>query len=65
MIGLHELKTRASGRDQFIQLHVVVDGSLTVLKAHGIADEVEEILSEYYPDAEIIIHIDPPEEGSD
>lgn len=65
VIGLHELKTRASGRDQFIQLHVVVDGSLTVSKAHGIADEVEAILSEHYPDAEIIIHIDPPEEGSD
>ncbi len=62
--GLHELKTRASGRDRFIQMHIEVDGNLTVREAHFIADEVEATLGEAFPDTEIIIHIDPLSEAS-
>lgn len=60
VLGLHELKTRTSGRDSFIQMHLEVDGALTVEEGHMISDEVEATLSEHYPDAEILIHIDPP-----
>lgn len=62
--GLHELRTRSSGRDCFIQMHIEVDGDLTVHKAHFIGDEVEAILGEEFPDADILIHIDPPSELS-
>ena len=58
--GLHELKTRLSGRDIFIQMHIEVDSSITVRDAHFISDEVEGVIGEVYPDAEIIIHVDPP-----
>ena len=62
--GLHELKTRASGRDVFIQMHIEVDGELSVRDAHFVSDEVEAMIGEAYPDAEIIIHVDPPSERS-
>lgn len=62
--GLHDLRTRASGRDKFIQMHIEVDGELTVRKAHFIADEVEATVGELFPDAEILIHVDPPSEQS-
>lgn len=62
--GLHELKTRLSGRDIFIQMHLEVDAKITVREAHFISDEVEGVIGEKYPDAEIIIHIDPPSERS-
>lgn len=62
--GLHELKTRASGRDRFIQMHIEVDGNLTVRQAHFIANEVEATLGEAFPDTEIIIHVDPPSQMS-
>lgn len=62
--GLHELKTRLSGRDIFIQMHIEVDSKITVSEAHFISDEVEGVIGEHYPDAEIIIHIDPPSERS-
>lgn len=62
--GLHELKTRASGRDKFIQMHIEVDGNLTVRQAHVIAGEVEATLGEAFPDTEMIIHVDPPSEQS-
>jgi len=64
VIGLHDLKTRTSGRDCFIQMHLEVDGNLTVHEGHMISDEVEGVIGEHYPDAEILIHIDPPSSKS-
>lgn len=62
--GMHELKTRQAGRDRFIQMHIEVDGDLTLRRAHFIADEVEGVLGEAFPDTEIIIHVDPQGERS-
>jgi ferrous-iron efflux pump FieF len=62
--GMHELKTRLSGRDTFIQMHIEVDSKITVHAAHFISAEVEAMIGEAYPDAEILIHIDPPSERS-
>lgn len=58
--GLHDMRTRTSGRDCFIQMHIEVDGDLSVHKAHFIGDEVEAIIGEEFPEADILIHIDPP-----
>ncbi len=57
--GVHEIKTRSSGSHDFIQLHLEVDPELTVRAAHLVATEVEAALSEDFPQAEIIIHVDP------
>ena len=57
--GVHELRTRSSGVQTFIQLHMVLDPGLTLLEAHRISDEVEMALLADYPGADIIIHQDP------
>ncbi len=57
--GLHDLRSRRSGIDMFIQLHLELDDELRLLRAHAISDEVEQRLQQAYPTAEIIIHIDP------
>lgn len=57
--GLHDLRTRSSGTVPFIELHLEVDGALTVQAAHDIADAVEDSLREVYPSAEIILHQEP------
>jgi len=62
VLGLHDLRTRSAGRDRFIQMHIEVDGNFTVRRGHFIADEVEAVLGEAFPDADIIIHVDPPDE---
>lgn len=59
VISLHELRTRASGKDIFIQTHLEMDGELSLMQAHRIADEVEEKLQTAFPNADIIIHQDP------
>ncbi|MCZ6604537.1 MAG: cation diffusion facilitator family transporter [Alphaproteobacteria bacterium] len=60
---VHELKTRESGPNRFIQFHLEMDGAMSLRRAHEISDEVEAALLVTFPDAEIIIHQDP--EGLD
>lgn len=57
--GIHELKTRRSGRHAFIQMHIEMDPKLTLFDAHTIADEVEATVGEAFPNADILIHTDP------
>jgi ferrous-iron efflux pump FieF len=57
--SVHDLRTRQSGLTYFIQLHLEMDGDISLLDAHEIADEVELSLIEAYPGSEIIIHQDP------
>ena len=56
---VHDLRTRSSGVQQFIQLHLELDGDLTLIQAHDIADEVEILIADAFPGAEVIIHQDP------
>lgn len=57
--GVHDMKTRKSGLNIFIQFHLEMDGDISLSEVHHISDEVEkEILAEY-PEAEVLIHVDP------
>jgi ferrous-iron efflux pump FieF len=57
--GVHDLRTRRSGHDIFIQMHLELDDELSLFVAHEIADEVEASIREIHPQADILIHKDP------
>lgn len=57
--GYHDLRTRSSGKDIFIQVHLDMDGEMSLTTAHLIGDEVEARLCEAFPNADILIHHDP------
>ncbi len=57
--NLHDLRTRTSGHTTFIQLHLEVPGTLSLTRAHRIADQVETEIRRAFPEAEVIIHEDP------
>lgn len=59
VLGVHELRTRASGLETHIQLHVDVDGELTVREAHRILLGAEARIRAVYPGADVIIHANP------
>ena len=59
ILGLHDLRTRESGPQIFIQCHIELDGQQSLFDAHEVADRVELQLREAYPGAEVIIHQDP------
>jgi ferrous-iron efflux pump FieF len=57
--GVHDLRTRRSGPDIFIQMHLELDDELSLFVAHEIADEVEASIREIHPQADVLIHKDP------
>jgi ferrous-iron efflux pump FieF len=59
VVAAHDLRTRVAGPTAFIQIHLEMDGRLSLTRAHEISDEVEANLRTAYPYAEIIIHQDP------
>jgi len=63
VIDCHDLKTRAAGLNSFIQLHISMDGGLTLDESHIVSDAVEQDILAAFPNAEVIIHADP--EGVD
>ncbi len=59
VISVHDLRTRSSGTMTFIQFHLEMDGNLTLLEAHEIADDVMDGIEQAFPNAEVLIHEDP------
>jgi len=57
--GVHDLRTRTSGAQDFVQFHAMVDGGMTVAEAHKVMDEIEERIEREFPGVEVLIHPDP------
>lgn len=57
--GYHDLKTRTAGSVVFVNLHVEIDGGLTLTEAHDIGAGLRHAILRAYPQADVIIHKDP------
>ena len=57
--SVHDMRTRSSGTNVFIQLHLEVDGAMTLSRAHAIGDAVMLSVETAFPNAEVLIHQDP------
>jgi cation diffusion facilitator family transporter len=59
--GFHAVRTRKSGRERHVALHVLVDPVMTVSDAHRRIEEIEADLVKLIPGAIVEIHLDPDE----
>lgn len=60
VLEAHDLRARISGGSYQMEIHIVVDGALSVLEGHRIAKTVEQCLLEEVEDLErVIVHVDP------
>lgn len=57
--GVHDLRTRTSGSDDFVQFHMAVDPTLNIMQVHNLMDEAEAIIAREFPGVEVLIHPDP------
>ena len=56
----HELRTRRIGNHYAIELHILMDGDITLREAHDKASEVEDLLRERYgEETHIAVHVEP------
>ncbi|NQU59270.1 MAG: cation diffusion facilitator family transporter [Rhodospirillales bacterium] len=59
VLGLHDLRTRSSGMNLFIQFHLDMDGDITLSAAHAISEAVMYKVEKAFPNADVLIHEDP------
>ena len=60
----HDLRTRRIGNHYAIELHILMDGNMSLRDAHNKASEVENLLrARYGQDTHIAIHVEPLEES--
>ena len=56
----HDLRTRRIGNHYAIELHILVDGDITLREAHDKASEVEKLLKKHYGrETHVVVHVEP------
>jgi cation diffusion facilitator family transporter len=61
VVGYHELRTRRSGNQRYIDVHVVMAKDVSVRNAHDVCDRLEIDIKRNLPRASITIHVEPCE----
>lgn len=61
VISFHKLRTRKTGKVREIDLHLVVDGNLSLKEAHKLSHTVSDKIKDKYPGSTVMIHIEPGE----
>ncbi len=57
--SIHRVRSRKSGANRFIDLHVVVDPAMTVNDSHEITEKMETDIKAKLNDADVTVHIEP------
>ena len=59
IFGMHDFRSRSLGDIYFIELHLELDGNISLSSAHDLTNIVEKKITEHYPNSQILIHQDP------
>jgi len=58
--GCHDIRNRGAAHSIYLDLHVLVDRELSIERAHGIADMIEEEIQKEFPSVvDVVVHIEP------
>ena len=57
--GFHQLRTRKAGHFRFIEVHIQVDGKMSVDTAHALNDDLVRRIKERFPQATVTVHTEP------
>lgn len=65
VLQVHDIRTRFISSSIQVDLHIVVDGLITVREGHDIADDVKARIIDRIPEVlDVIVHVDPPERAA-
>jgi len=64
VIQVHDIRTRYIGTSIQVDLHLIVDGGLTVHQGHEISKDVEtRLVRDIEEVVDVVVHVEPPEEA--
>ena len=65
VLQVHDIRTRFISSSIQVDLHIVVEGLITVREGHDIADDVKARIIDAIPEVlDVIVHVDPPERAA-
>jgi cation diffusion facilitator family transporter len=59
IVGFHELRTRRSGNQRYIDLHLVMAKGISLEQAHQVCDSLEVNIQSRLPRTNVTIHVEP------
>jgi cation diffusion facilitator family transporter len=59
--SFHALRTRKAGARRFLEFHLLVPGTMSVVESHALCDRIEAALTAHLAKAHVTIHVEPAE----
>ncbi len=59
--NVHALRIRSSGARWFVDLHVTMDGNITLRESHRVTERIEKKVHEILPLSDVTVHVEPLE----
>jgi cation diffusion facilitator family transporter len=59
VLSFHRIRTRKSGSMRFIDLHVVVEPSMTIEQSHMLSHRIEDEIKAHFISSSTIVHVEP------
>ena len=59
IVDCHKVRVRSLGHQCFIDLHIHVDGSMSLKKVHALTEDIELAIQRIVPNADITVHPEP------
>jgi divalent metal cation (Fe/Co/Zn/Cd) transporter len=57
----HAVRIRPSGACWFVDLHVTMDGTITLKESHAITEKIEKEVQKILPQSDVTVHVEPSE----
>jgi cation diffusion facilitator family transporter len=64
ILGYHKLRTRQSGNQREIDIHITMDKNITLKHSHDLSSQIETKIKEVLPGTYITLHVEPEEDKS-
>lgn len=64
-VSFHKMRTRKAGDQRFVDLHLVVPQYQNIAATHEVCDDIEREITDKYPGAQVLIHVEPCQIGED
>lgn len=61
IVEFHKLRTRKSGAERHIDLHLVMPRNKSIMECHNLCNEIELKVKDKLPNANVLIHLEPCE----
>ncbi|MEW6404376.1 MAG: cation diffusion facilitator family transporter [Chloroflexota bacterium] len=59
--NVHAVRIRSSGAGWFVDMHVTMDGNLSLSESHRVTERIEKKVHEILPKSDVTIHVEPSE----